>query len=169
LNKLTLFLFISIAITGTFSCSKQQFNESKFDVDDHHFPGDYGTFFLPMVITPNGDFLNEDYRLFSASDVGGDVVTSFHLEITAGTKKLYSTDHYAFTWAGEDESGNLVAGMVDVKLNLGLNGKLPIEYKLHLYISRETCVPPSVGGSLFGDMIDARYGAIYQTQETFCP
>ena len=169
MNKLVILLFISAIATGIFSCSKPPIYESEFNVEDHHFPGEYGTFFLPMAITPNGDFLNEDYRLFSASDVGGDVVTSFHLEITAGLEKLYSTDYFAFIWAGEDESGKMIAGVVDVKLDIGVNGKPPTKYKLHLYISRETCAPPSVSGYLFGDMIDARYGAIYHTQETFCP
>lgn len=165
-NLRILFFFGAILVLS--SCRKDK-EDFLFDPADFTFSGDSSTFALPMAITPNGNNINDLYRLYIFGPTfPNDEATEFRIEIKRDNEKLYSTEDPFFTWNGTSSSGKSITGIVDVYITLGINGKSPKNYSTHLHIIRDNCVPQALSTYLFGDMIDARYGAIYETQETFC-
>lgn len=153
-----------ISLLSIFTSCEKEKTLSDFNPAEHSMDGDDSFFMLPMVITPNGDFLNEEYQLYNCSNSGHeDVINSFHLEVFKSGKKVYSTTNIDFRWNGDN-----VSGICEVKVKIGVNGKPSSAYHPCLYILRDDCIPEALQDFLLGDMIDARYGAIYHTQETFC-
>ncbi|MCG9909771.1 MAG: hypothetical protein MH137_00590 [Flavobacteriales bacterium] len=166
--RIVIALLSLLIITLWHSCTP--YKPDLFNPVNHTFIGDASTFFLPMVITPNGDNLNDEYRLFIVTTPGEipDSVTHFKLQVKKDGILKYSTEDYRFAWNGNGPSGGKVSGMTDVEMALGWNEKDPLCFKTKLYILREDCLPASMQDAQFGDMIDSRYGVIYNTQETFC-
>ena len=152
-----------------FGCSP--FDSDRFNPEDHSFQGEGSTFFFPMVITPNGDGLNDYYQMFISTPEGQlpDSVTDFSLQIKKDGMVKYQTEDFRFQWDGTSPTGQKVKGMTQVDFVLGVNGKPPFCAKTKLLIFRGSCIPKTLVGAMFGDMVDARYGAIYNTQEPICP
>lgn len=160
-------LFLCLA--AAHSCSKAP-TEDDFNPNKFIFTGDESTFYLPMAITPNGDNLNDTYRLIHVSATGAtDQVSEFKLEIRDKNKKIFSTVNTDFGWTGVDESGIPVTGAFRVNLRLGINGGATKKYDTWVRVIRDGCVPKEMASYVFSDMVDARYGVVYETQEQFCP
>ncbi len=147
------------------------FDADRFNPEEHSFQGEGSTFFFPMVITPDGDGLNDEYQMIISTPDGEqlDSVTYFRLQVRKDGILKYSTEDFRFRWNGTSPSGNKVRGMTEVEFFLGVNEKEPFCGKTKLLIFRGSCIPQSLVGAMFPDMVDARYGAIYQTQESVCP
>jgi hypothetical protein len=166
MKKLTVFILAAFVLSGFYACKK---DISDFNSNDHSINGEYGFFLLPMAISPNGDNLNEEYMFFYCGiESNKDEVTCFELEAKQNSKKVFSTEDQYFKWNGNDPSGTEISGIVNIKLKLGLNGGSVKTYRPLLYIVRDGCISKDLTGFMFADMIDARYGAVYNTQETFC-
>lgn len=146
------------------------FDANQFKTEDHSFVGEGYTYFFPMVITPNGDHLNDYYCMITSSmlEDNVDTITHFKLIIKKNGSIKFKTEDYMFKWYGTGPTGNKINGMTDVEFSLGWNGNEPIKRNTRLFVYRGSCIPSSMSGVMFGDMIDSRFGAVYTTQETFC-
>lgn len=164
MKKVCLPTLLSLLVT-CFSCSKKdEFNPVHFS-----FQQSDNTFFLPMAFTPNGDHLNDTYRMLRVSPTGVvDNITDFTLDIKDKNTLLFSTQDPYFEWDGRGTTGYPYTGVFKVWLELGLNNGPIRRYNTHVQVIRSGCVPAGAAGLMFGDMIDARYGAVYPTQEPLC-
>lgn len=153
-------------LVACFSCNKgDDFNPVDFSFQ----PAD-NTFFLPMAFTPNNDGLNDTYGLLRTSLTGTvDEITDFKLEIRDKNQLLYSTQDPNFAWNGTGTTGYPYSGVFKVWFELGVNNGPIGRHHTHVLVIRSGCIPAGLAGHLFGDRVDARYGAVYPTQETVCP
>jgi len=170
-NKYIILLLV-LGLGSLFSCAKQNGAElSDFDAQAHSIQGSPGiSYHFPMVITPNGDYLNDVYQMVVCFEIPPpDEISHFKLKIKQNGKVVYDTQDPLFAWNGTSISGKEISGFTNVNVELGLNGNSAKEHKLKLYVHRGNCIPESMSGLSFGDMIDPRYGSIYNTQEPICP
>lgn len=164
------FLALVLLLLAAFSACKKERTIQDFNPADHSIYGDDAYFLLPMIITPNGDFINDEYRMVACQNIPGgkDEISSFYLEVRKNNKKVYATQDIDFRWNGNDPLGKHVTDITEVTVKIAINGKPKQNHKAGLYILRDYCVPEALQNFMFGDMIDPRYGAIYNTMETFC-
>lgn len=165
-------LLLVLGLGSLFSCAKQNGAElSDFDAQAHSIQGSPGiSYHFPMVITPNGDHLNDVYQMvISSLNPPPDEISHFKLKIKQNGKVVFDTQDPNFAWNGTSISGKEISGLTNVNVELGLNGNSVKEHKLKLYVHRGNCIPESMSNLSYSDMIDPRFGSIYTTQEPICP
>ena len=125
------------------------------------------TVWIPKAFTPNGDGINDEYRVIVES-----VISNFSLTIKDYTgATLFNTTNPDSGWNGKNKSGAIVEGyyiasisFTDSKANSIWYNNVIASYQYH-----GGCIPKDCQNCDFDDQIDTKLGFVYPTHEMICP
>jgi len=176
MNRLIIVIIAIIILGSAVTCSKSN-NSTKptplcttcsVAVVAHKTDSTGFYYFLPTAFTPNGDGINDVYRvIYDSLDAGASILTIWN----ASSQGVYAGD-LTQSWNGTDLNGNkCAAGKYYVSMKLvTLKGQTIAACTCVTILQfKGSCIYTGGITYYFGDEVDPVNGFAYPTNENLCP
>ena len=178
MNRVVIVFLCVIVLLAAANCKKSTTKNSAICTGatggciTHPLDADSVMYFVPTAFTPNGDGLNDIFRVtFHNLVADSSTITIWDLngkEVYAG---YVSTNNHANGWDGTDFSGNKCpAGLYPVYVQLLTNKGIIVNECTSVTLLQYTgkCIKGNAAAYKFEDQINVDSGFVYQTNDVFC-